>query len=68
MVTEILSVHGALHIIILSSDRKVLVVNIANVADRVVVVVMIVLRNDVGISLRHFSRFLSVLQQDLLVL
>lgn len=43
MVAEILSVHRALHVVLCSTHCKVLVVNIADVTDRVVVVMMIVL-------------------------
>jgi hypothetical protein len=43
VVAEILSVHRALHVVLSSTHSKILVVNIADVTNRVVVVMMIVL-------------------------
>ena len=67
MVAEVLSIHRSLHIT-LASHSQILVVNIADVADRVVVVVMVVLGGHVGVSPGNLGRLLGVLQQDLLVL
>lgn len=59
VIAEILGVHGALHVVL--AGCKVLVVDIANMTDRVVMVVMIILRNDVRVPFRHLCRFLSIL-------
>ena len=41
--------------------------NVANMADRIVVIMMVIFRNIIGIPFGHLIRFLSILQQNLLV-